>query len=128
MTTLILDPSALVHRYAAGPHQNLVADAMESATTWCATELARTEVMLALHQVAGQPLLARELWAVARDDYLAALTAAGLVDVHIVSEADASELLAGDCCSAGVTAADLKGVVTSAHIAGRKPAHNGDSQ
>jgi SAM-dependent methyltransferase len=64
--------------------------------------------------------------AVGRAEYLAALTAAGLDDVHIAAEADASELLAGDCCSTGVTAADLRGVVTSVHIAGRKPAHTGD--
>jgi len=66
--------------------------------------------------------------AVGRADYLAALTAAGLQDVCIVSEADASDLLAGDCCSTGVTAADLKGVVTSVHIAGRKPNHTADPQ
>jgi arsenite methyltransferase len=64
--------------------------------------------------------------AVGRDDYLAALTTAGLDDVHIVSEADASDLLASDCCSTGLTTSDLEGVVTSVHIAGRKPAHTGD--
>ena len=69
MTTLVLDPSALVHRYIAGAQRELINDAMESASTWCATELARTEVMLTLHQLAGAPHLARELWATARDDF-----------------------------------------------------------
>ena len=64
--------------------------------------------------------------ALGRADYLAALTAAGLEDVHIVSEADASELLASDCCSTGLTTSDLKGVVTSLHNAGRRPNHTGD--
>jgi predicted nucleic acid-binding protein len=67
--TLVLDPSALIQRYVAGPDRQLVAEAMETAVTWCATELARTEVMLALHRVAGQLQLARELWAAARADF-----------------------------------------------------------
>jgi len=64
--------------------------------------------------------------AVGRADYLAAVTAAGLEDVRVLSEADASDLLASDCCSTGLTAADLTGVVTSVHVAGRKPVQTGD--
>jgi SAM-dependent methyltransferase len=57
--------------------------------------------------------------AISRAKYLRGLEDAGLTDVRIVSEADAAELLAGDCCGAGVP--DLTGVVTSVHVTGRKP-------
>ena len=60
--------------------------------------------------------------AVSRADYLAAIEAAGLDDVQVASEADAAKLLAGDCCSAGISASDLEGVVTSLRVTGRKPA------
>jgi SAM-dependent methyltransferase len=59
--------------------------------------------------------------AVSRSDYLAALADAGLEDIEVVSEADASELLAADCCGAGLRRSDLEGVVTSVHVVGRKP-------
>jgi len=82
--------------------------------------------------------------AIDRAEYLRGLEAAGLTDVRVVAEADAAELLAGgappfdrlragstgDCCGAAATsrAADrpqaahrLAGVVTSVHVAGRKP-------
>jgi SAM-dependent methyltransferase len=59
--------------------------------------------------------------AVSRSDYLAALADAGLEDIEVVSEADASELLAADCCGAGLRRSDLEGVVTSVHVIGRKP-------
>jgi SAM-dependent methyltransferase len=62
--------------------------------------------------------------AIAREQYLAALVAAGLTDVGVVSEADAAELLAGGCC--GTSVEDLKGVVTSVNVSGRKPALGGD--
>jgi len=57
--------------------------------------------------------------AVSRSDYLAALADAGLEDIRVVSEADAAELLAGDCCGAG--APGLAGIVTSVQVVGRKP-------
>ena len=57
--------------------------------------------------------------AIMRADYLRGLRAAGLTGVRVISEADAAELLAGDC---GMTGGDLAGVVTSVHVAGRKPA------
>ena len=48
---LVLDPSALVQRSAAtAPTASWSNEAMETTETWCATELARTEVMLALHR------------------------------------------------------------------------------
>jgi SAM-dependent methyltransferase len=58
--------------------------------------------------------------AIARADYLRALEAAGLIEVRVVSEADAAELLAGGCC--GLSVDDLAGVVTSISVTGRKPA------
>jgi len=63
--------------------------------------------------------------AIPRGRYLAALSAAGIEDVEIVSEADAADLLAGDCCSTGVSASDLRGVVTSLQVTGRRPASCG---
>jgi arsenite methyltransferase len=60
--------------------------------------------------------------AISRREYLAGLQAAGLEDIRVVSEADASDLLGSDCCSAGVSASDLKGIVTSIHVTARRPA------
>jgi SAM-dependent methyltransferase len=57
--------------------------------------------------------------AVARAEYLRELEAAGLTDVKVVSEADAAQLLAGDC---GAQESELTGVATSVHVTGRKPA------
>ena len=57
--------------------------------------------------------------AIDRAGYLRELAAAGLADLRIVSEVDAAELLASDCCGAGV--ADLRGLVTSIAVTGRKP-------
>jgi arsenite methyltransferase len=56
--------------------------------------------------------------AIPRADYLRGLEAAGLTDVRVVSEADAIDLLAGDC---GVDVSDFRGIVTSVHVTGRKP-------
>lgn len=68
MSLLALDPSALIHRYVGGSAAGLVDDAMARAGTWCATELARTEVLLALHRLAGEPRTVGQLWAAARED------------------------------------------------------------
>jgi len=57
--------------------------------------------------------------AINRAEYLRGLEDAGLTEVHVVSEADAAELLAGDCC--GASAPGLTGLVTSVHVVGRKP-------
>jgi predicted nucleic acid-binding protein len=67
--TLAIDPSALVARYVPGPERIMINDAMDADPTWCASDLARTEVMLALHRVAGNEILADELWAAARADF-----------------------------------------------------------
>ena len=64
--------------------------------------------------------------AVSRETYLTAMQAAGLVNIEIVSEKDASELLSG-CCSAGTGCACtspqkmLEGLVTSITVSARKP-------
>jgi SAM-dependent methyltransferase len=57
--------------------------------------------------------------AIDRAEYLRGLETAGLTDVRVVAEADAAELLAGDCC--GAAASRLTGVVTSVHVVGKKP-------
>jgi uncharacterized protein len=67
--TLVIDPSALVARYVPGPDRALVNDTMSAEPTWCASDLARTEVMLALHRIAGNEILANDLWAAARADF-----------------------------------------------------------
>jgi SAM-dependent methyltransferase len=59
--------------------------------------------------------------AISREDYLEALTAAGLSNVRIVSATDAAEILAADCCGGRVAQADLEGVVTSLSFTARKP-------
>jgi len=66
--------------------------------------------------------------AVSRAQYLRGLEAAGLVDVRVVSEADAIGLLAGASCDpslpGGRRAQDLAaytGIATSIHLTGRKP-------
>ncbi len=67
--TLALDSSALIRRYVPGAERGLVLSAMENASQWCASELARTEVMMALHRLAGSNVAAQDLWAAARADW-----------------------------------------------------------
>jgi predicted nucleic acid-binding protein len=67
--TLAIDPSALIARYVPGPDRALVNATMADDATWCASDLARTEVMLALHRLAGAEVLANDLWAAARADF-----------------------------------------------------------
>lgn len=69
MTALFLDTSALVKRYVADPDRPLVVDAMASADVWVASALARTEAMLALHQLAPGPHSQARLWHAFRDDW-----------------------------------------------------------
>jgi predicted nucleic acid-binding protein len=66
--TLAIDSSALIARYVPGPDRALVNDTLSSNPTWCASDLVRTEVMLALHRLAGAEVLANELRAAARAD------------------------------------------------------------
>jgi predicted nucleic acid-binding protein len=67
--SLAIDPSALIARYVPGPDRALVNSTMSDDATWCASDMARTEVMLALHRIAGAEVLANELWAAARADF-----------------------------------------------------------
>jgi len=67
--TLAIDSSALIQRYLPGPDRDLVLSAMEHAGVWCASELARTELMMALHRVATNRVTVNDLWAAARADW-----------------------------------------------------------
>ena len=67
--TLAVDSSALVKRYLREPGRDLVVETMAADPVWCASELVRTEVMLALHRVAIGPRQADQLWRSFRDDW-----------------------------------------------------------
>ena len=69
--TLFVDTSALVQRYVAEPGRDLVVEAMDGDPTWVASALARTEVMVALHQLAAGPRQQSRLWSAFRDDWAA---------------------------------------------------------
>ena len=56
--------------------------------------------------------------AISRADYLKAMDQAGLAGVEVVSEADASALVSGEC---GAGAPDLRGVITSISVTARRP-------
>ncbi len=104
--TLALDSSALVQRYLPGPDRELVVSAMQHATVWCASELARTELLMALHRLAGSQIAADDLWAAARADWDAFVvvpvdsrclaTAAELGSVYGLTTVDAIHLAAAD--------------------------------
>jgi len=68
--TLFLDTSALVQRYVAEPGRRLVVDTMsQERGAWVASALARTEVMITLHQLAAGPRQQARLWSAFRDDW-----------------------------------------------------------
>jgi predicted nucleic acid-binding protein len=67
--TLFLDTSALVRRYVHSAGRDLVLDTMAGEPAWCASALARTEVLLALRQLAGHAHQQADLWRAARDDW-----------------------------------------------------------
>ncbi len=56
-----VDTSALVRRWAPDPHRRLVLDTLAGADAWCASALARTETLIALHRLAADPVTAGEL-------------------------------------------------------------------
>ena len=66
---LAIDTSALLRRYVPDPHRSLVLGAMAEADVWCAAELTRTEVLLALHRMAMAPFQHEDLWRSARADW-----------------------------------------------------------
>lgn len=65
---LALDPSALIQRYTGGPHSAVVNTAMADADDWAISDLARAELLMALHRVAPDPRTAVELTTAARAD------------------------------------------------------------
>ena len=68
--TLFLDTSALVQRYVDAPGRRLVLETMaEEEGAWVASALARTEVMITLHQLAAGPRQQARLWSAFRDDW-----------------------------------------------------------
>ena len=67
--TLFLDTSALVRRYVHASGRELVLSAMADDGAWCASALARTEVLLILRHVAVHPRQQDELWGAARRDW-----------------------------------------------------------
>ena len=65
---LALDPSALIQRYTGGPHSAVVNTAMAAADGWAISDLARAELLMALHRIAPDPRCADALTAAARAD------------------------------------------------------------
>lgn len=69
MTILAVDTSALVRRYVPDPHRKFVIETLGEADVWCASALARTEVLMVLHRLAMAPFQMEELWRSARADW-----------------------------------------------------------
>ena len=67
--TVFLDTSALVRRYLDEPGRSLVVETMAGDDVWVASALARTEVMVTLHQLAAGPRQHARLWSAFRDDW-----------------------------------------------------------
>jgi predicted nucleic acid-binding protein len=59
----------LVRRYVHAPGRELVIATMRDADHWCASALARTEVLLALRQMAVHARQQAELWQMAREEW-----------------------------------------------------------
>lgn len=66
---LAIDTSALLRRYVADRQRPLVMATMAEADVWVASALARSELMLALHQSAQDLASQQESWRVVRDDW-----------------------------------------------------------
>jgi len=66
---LAIDSSALLRRYVADRQRPMVMAAMARSPVWAASALARSEVMLALHQSASSLVGQQEAWAAVRDDW-----------------------------------------------------------
>lgn len=100
---LAVDTSALLRRYVPDPHRALVLEEMTAAPTWCASEIARTELLLGLHRMAVTRYQREQLWRAARVDW----------DAFHVVPADAA------CLSraADIGSAYGLGLVDSVHLA-----------
>lgn len=68
-TALFVDTSALVRRYVAEPGRDLVVEAMDGSGAWVASALARSEVMVCLHQLALGPRQQARMWSAFRSDW-----------------------------------------------------------
>lgn len=66
---VFVDTSALVKRYVDEPGRELVLDTMAGDDLWVASAVARTEVMVCLHQVAVGPRQQGRLWSAFRSDW-----------------------------------------------------------
>jgi uncharacterized protein len=66
---LAIDTSALLRRYVPDVAARLVTATMEAAPIWCASALARTELLAALHRLSMAPFQHEELWRSARADW-----------------------------------------------------------
>ena len=69
MTTLFVDTSALLRRYVQDAGSALVDEAMRGDDTWVASAVARTEVVVALHQLAAGPVQQARMWDTFRADW-----------------------------------------------------------
>ncbi|HSP03000.1 MAG TPA: type II toxin-antitoxin system VapC family toxin [Acidimicrobiales bacterium] len=69
MTLLAIDTSALLRRYVRTSGHGLVTEAMAESDTWCASALARTETLQAMHAVAVTPGQHDALWSALRADW-----------------------------------------------------------
>lgn len=66
---LAIDTSALLRRYVPDDAAELVAATMDAAPVWCASALARAELLAALHRLSMAPFQHEELWRCARADW-----------------------------------------------------------
>jgi predicted nucleic acid-binding protein len=69
VSLLAIDTSALLRRYVRTSGHGLVTEAMAESTTWCASALARTETLQAMHAVAVTPGQHDALWSALRSDW-----------------------------------------------------------
>jgi len=67
--SLVIDTSALLCRYLPDARRRFVAEVMADHHEWVVSGLARTEVLLALHQAAGESSRQRDLWDGVRNDW-----------------------------------------------------------
>ncbi|MEM7323904.1 MAG: type II toxin-antitoxin system VapC family toxin [Actinomycetota bacterium] len=67
--SLVIDTSALLCRYLPDARRRFVAEVMAEHRDWVVSGLARTEVLLALHQAAGGSGRQRDLWDGVRSDW-----------------------------------------------------------
>ncbi|MEM7276193.1 MAG: type II toxin-antitoxin system VapC family toxin [Actinomycetota bacterium] len=66
---VVADTSALLCRYLPDARRRFVADVMAAEERWVVSALARTEVLLALHQAAGESRGQRAMWDRVRSDW-----------------------------------------------------------